>query len=98
MTPGRPVEIASFDGLTTQNIWTAGQYPASWQQLDNHGNGTGLTKSLAELMRTGVVNPGQLEAVREILTDTTHVGNADPLHNRDTAVFSDIRSNYTIET
>ena len=49
-------------------------------------------------MRTGLVNPGQLEAVREILTDNTNVGNSDSLHDRDIAVFSDIRSNYTIET
>src|SRR4029078_1573323 len=27
-----------------------------------------------------------------------NVGNSDPLHDRDIAVFSDIRSNYTIET
>ncbi len=93
------LEIASFEGLTTRNVWTpTSGFPASWQQLDNHGTGTGFTLSLAELMRSRLVNPGQLEGVREILTDTTHVGNSDPLHNRDIAVFSDIKSNYTIET
>ena len=48
-------------------------------------------------MRTGVINPGQLQAVREILFDDTNVGNADPLHDRDIAVFSDVQANYTIE-
>src|ERR1700759_1679655 len=33
-----------------------------------------------------------------ILTDNTNTALSDPLHDRDIAVFSDIRSNYTIET
>ena len=92
-------EVATFDSLTSQIAWTEESgLPESWQATNSQGIGTGVTKSLSELMRTGIVNPGQLQAVREILTDTTNVGNSDPLHDRDIAVFSDIRSNYTIET
>ncbi len=91
-------EIASFEGLATRNIWTAGNgLPASWQQMNNQGAPTGFTQSLAELMLNRLVNPGQLQAVREILYDDTDVGNNTPGHDRDVAVYSDIRSNYTIE-
>ena len=61
------------------------------------GNSALDGKQLADLMRTGVINPGQLQAVREILFDDTNVGNADPLHDRDIAMFSDVQANYTIE-
>jgi Ca2+-binding RTX toxin-like protein len=59
-------------------------------------------KSVAELMRTGVINPGQLQAVREILnSDNSHVGAAGTSNSAtdvDIAVFSDNLANYTIET
>ena len=90
-------EIATFDSLTSQLTWTGSGLPASWQATNNQGIGIGVTKSLSELMRTGIVNPGQLEAVREILYDNTQVGNSTPGHDRDIAVFSDVFENYTIE-
>ncbi len=80
-------EIASFDGLTTQNVWTVGQYPASWQQLDNHGNGTGLTKSLAELMRTGIGQSGPARGGAGNSHRHDPCRQRDPLHDRDIAVF-----------
>ena len=95
-------EIASFEGLTSQIAWT-NALPASWQALDNQGVPTGLTRSLAELMRTGEVNPGQLQAVREILnSDGSLVSDTGQTTNLagdvDIAVFSDVRANYVIET
>ena len=61
-------------------------------------------KSLAELMRTGVINPGQLEGVREILNSSDGKVSVDGSTNNfattgdvDFAVFNDIIDNYTIE-
>jgi Ca2+-binding RTX toxin-like protein len=86
--------IASFDSLTQTIPWNSVTMPPSWRALDNHGGPTNTTYSLAELMRIGAVNPGQLEAVREIITTEPNTG----FHGRDIAVFSDIFDNYTIET
>ncbi len=86
-------EIATFDGLTSKITWTGSGLLPSWREVVN-GHPTDLTKSLAELMRTGLVNPGQLQAVREILYDdktTNGLATAE-----DVAVFSDVIANYTI--
>ncbi len=96
-------EIATFDSLTSKIAFAGSGLPASWQELNvQTGLPTGLTKNLAELMRTGVVNPGQLEAVREILnSDGTKVSVTGETTNLagdvDIAVFSDVQANYVIE-
>lgn len=106
---GTGAEIATFDGLTTQNTWTGSGLPASWQLIVNNVP-TGLTKPLHQLMREGLVNPGQLEAVREILnSDGTRVEDVGIRNDGtvvagvfngdvDVAVFQDVISNYEIET
>jgi Ca2+-binding RTX toxin-like protein len=62
---------------------------------------TWVGKQLAELMRTGAINPGQLEAVREILnSDGTSVGPGGTTNSAtdvDIAVFRDLFENYTLE-
>jgi Ca2+-binding RTX toxin-like protein len=88
-------EIASFDGLTAQIAWTGSGLPASWQELKlnqvtHQMEGTGLTWSLAQLMRTGLVNPGQLEAVREIITDGASAADTD------VALFFGSRADFTV--
>ena len=88
-------EIATFDLLTSQINWVGSGLPSSWRQVIN-GQATDLTKSLAELMRTGIVNPGQLQAVREILYDNATDGSNPADLSEDVAVFSDVRANYTI--
>ncbi len=88
-------EIATFDLLTSQINWVGSGLPSSWRQVIN-GQETNLTKSLAELMRTGIVNPGQLQAVREILYDDATNGSNPADLNNDVAVFGDVRANYTI--
>ena len=85
-------EVATFDTLTSQITWTS-ILPESWQELVR-GAPTGLTKSLASLMTGGQVNPGQLEAVREILTDANMTNSTT--RAVDVAVFNDVFANYTI--
>ncbi len=57
--------------------------------------------SVADLMRTGIINPGQLKAVREILnSDNSNVTAARSTNSAtdiDTAVFRDVIANYAIE-
>jgi Ca2+-binding RTX toxin-like protein len=55
---------------------------------------TGNTRTLAADVASGVINPGQLVAVREVVTPTT----AQTTGNRDSAVFSDIEANYLVTT
>ncbi len=81
--PGNP-ELFSVDGLTS--IVQAGpSVPSAW-----------VGKQLADLMRTGVINPGQLQAVREILYDDATNGTNPADLSEDVAVFGDVQANYTI--
>jgi Ca2+-binding RTX toxin-like protein len=68
--------VFSVDGLTSV---VAGSGHADWDG-----------KTLAELMRTGKINPGQLEAVREIITDGASAGDVD------VALFQGDRSEFTL--
>ena len=65
----------------------------------NFGPGTaGMT--LQQAVFAGLVDPGNLVAVREILTPAVTAadcGTAVPV-NCDTAVFSGVRANYTVTT
>ncbi len=54
----------------------------------------GNTRTLAADVASGVVNPGQLVAVREIITPTA----TQTTGTRDSAVFSDIEANYLVTT
>jgi Bacterial Ig-like domain/Fibronectin type III domain len=54
----------------------------------------GNTRTLAADVASGVVSPGQLVAVREIITPTA----AQTTGNRDSAVFSDVEANYVVST
>jgi Ca2+-binding RTX toxin-like protein len=80
--------LFSADSLTS--IVTAGTgIPSAW-----------VGKQLAALMRSGDINPGQLQAVREILnSDGSQVAlsSTNQPGDIDVAMFSDIRANYTIE-
>ena len=78
-------EIYSVDSLTSIIPIGAAGVPAPWQ---GH--------SLADLMRTGVINPGQLTAVREILYDNATNGSNPADSSIDLAVYGDIRANYNI--
>ena len=55
---------------------------------------TGNPLSLAAAVAAGVVNPGNLVAVREIVTPTA----LETAGNRDVAIFSGPRANYTVTT
>lgn len=55
---------------------------------------TGNPLTLAAAVAAGVVNPGNLVAVREIITPTA----LEAAGNRDVAVFSDVQANYTVTT
>jgi len=70
-------EVATVDKLTHVFSGMVGEQ-ASW-------NG----QSLYQLMVDGVINPGRLHIVREIITD-------DGVGDIDTAKFWDVRANYTI--
>ncbi len=76
---GTGPELATVDTLTSKIVAGTG-VPAAW-----------VGKGLDELMRAGAINPGQLEAVREILYDTT------PNNNIDKAVFTGNYADYAIE-
>ncbi len=54
----------------------------------------GSTRTLAADVAAGVVDPGNLVAVREIVSPAPN----DTAGNRDSAVFSDIEANYTVTT
>lgn len=55
---------------------------------------TGNPLTLAAAVASGVVNPGNLVAVREIITPTA----LEAAGNRDVAVFSDVQANYAVTT
>ncbi|MCB5274949.1 Leukotoxin [Arthrobacter sp. SO5] len=55
---------------------------------------TGNPLTLAAAVASGVVNPGNLVAVREIITPTA----LETAGNRDVAQFSDVQANYTVTT
>ena len=55
---------------------------------------TGNPLTLAGAVAAGVVDPGNLVAVREIITPT----DLETAGNRDVAIFSDVRGNYTVTT
>lgn len=54
----------------------------------------GNTRTLAQDVASGIIDPGNLVAVREIITPTA----TQTTGNRDSAVFSDIQANYTVTT
>ena len=54
----------------------------------------GNPRTLAADVAAGIIDPGNLVAVREIVTPTA----AQTAGNRDSAVFSDITANYTVTT
>ena len=62
--------------------------------LMEHPYQAGNPKTLAADVAAGVIDPGNLVAVREIVTPTA----AQTAGNRDSAVFSGIRANYTVTT
>jgi Ca2+-binding RTX toxin-like protein len=70
-------ELFSVDGLTSI--------------VTNSGHADWEGKPLADLLRTGKINPGQLEAVREIISD----GALDT--DTDVAVFQGDRSEFTLQ-
>ena len=62
--------------------------------LMEHTYQTGNTKTLAADVAAGIVDPGNLVIVRELVAPTA----ADATGTTDTAVFSDVRANYTVTT
>ncbi|MFC5930657.1 heme peroxidase [Cryobacterium melibiosiphilum] len=54
----------------------------------------GNTRTLAQDVAAGVIDPGNLVMVREIITPTA----AQTAGNSDAAAFSDVRANYTVTT
>ena len=54
----------------------------------------GNTHTLAQDVATGVIDPGNLVAVRQLITPAA----GQTAGNRDSAVFSDIQANYTVTT
>lgn len=54
----------------------------------------GNPQTLAAAVAAGTIDPGNLVAVREIITPTA----AETAGNRDVAIFSDVRANYTVLT
>ena len=69
------------DALPNTEIGSADLMESTYQ--------VGNTHTLQQDVMAGLIDPGNIVAVREILTPTTGLG-------IDTAVFSDVRSNYTI--
>lgn len=66
---------------------TAANEIASVDHLDGDVTLGGTTRSLRQWLLDGLINPGQLHTVREILYDDS---------GEDTAVFWDVRQNYSI--
>ncbi|MGO4671210.1 hypothetical protein AB4118_34020, partial [Bosea sp. 2RAB26] len=69
-------QLFTVDGLTTL--------------ISGTGNANWDGKSVADLMRTGQINPGQLEAVREIISDGALATDTD------VAVFHGSRADFTL--
>ena len=82
--PTGPV-LFSVDSLTSV-VQAGPDVPAGWagRQLD-------------DLMRSGLLNPGRLQAVREILYDNATDGSNPVDASIDVAVFNDVQANYTID-
>jgi Ca2+-binding RTX toxin-like protein len=93
------ISVRATKDPSSAEIFTVGSLT---EIVTGTGNPDWDGKQLADLMRTGVINPGQLQAVRELLnSDGTSVagtfGSTNSASDIDVAVFTDVIANYTIE-
>jgi Ca2+-binding RTX toxin-like protein len=93
------ISVRETKDPSSAEIFTVGSLT---EIITGTGNPNWEGKQLSDLMRTGVINPGQLQAVRELVnSDGTAIagtlGSTNSAGDIDVAVFTDVLANYTIE-